>query len=369
MTWGPRVPPQSTAAAATLTTAHAVTLSGLAPCTVYRFSVRSADPAGNATVDDAAGAYHRFLTLGNFGGGLETCRTGTVTIDQAVPRCGTALSFAVVDVDLNRDPGAVETAVVSLASTTEPLPETVIVTEDGADSPRFAGAIALAPGAPVPDGRLQAGHGDALTVSYADADDGHGGGAWRTATARADCRGPAITGLVVDALTNARATVRFTTDEPGDTVVRWGTTPALGQVASVPGAVTAHAVTLNQFDSCQAVYLRVESTDSAGNVATADAGGAPHAFRTWTIPGLYWRETFEGAASGWTLPGEWEIGAPQGKGGASFGSPTRRRPTTTRRSWATTSPAAGRPPATTRPGRARRRHRRRSTPRPGGGPS
>jgi hypothetical protein len=326
VTWGPRVPPQSTAAAATLTTAHAVTLSGLEPCTVYRFSVRSTDPAGNAAVDDAGGAYHRFLTLGNFGGGLETCRTGTVTIDQAAPRCGTPLSFAVVDVDLNRDPGAVETAVVSVASTTEVMPETVIVTEDGADSPRFAGAIALAPGSPAPDGRLQAGHGDALTVSYADADDGHGGAAWRTTTARADCRGPAITGLVVDALTNARATVRFTTDEPGDTVVRWGTTPALGQVASVPGAVTAHAVTLNQFDSCQPVYLRVESADAAGNVAVADAGGAPHAFRTWTIPGLYWRETFEGAASGWTLQGEWEIGAPQGRGGASFGVPDPAAP-------------------------------------------
>ena len=326
VTWGPRVPPQATATGAPLTTAHSVTLSGLVPCTVYHYSVRSADPAGNVAVDDAAGLYHRFLTLGNFGGGLETCRTGTVTIDQPSLRCQATLSFAVVDIDLNRDPAAVETALVQVGSTTEGIPETVLVTEDGADSPRFAGAIVLSPGAPIPDGRLQAANGDVLTVSYADADDGHGGTGWRTATARADCRGPAISGLVVDMLTNARARVRFTTDEPGDTVVRWGATPALEQVASSSIPSTSHSTTLNQFDSCQPVYLRVESTDAAGNVAVADAGGAPHAFRTWTIPGLYWRETFEGASPGWSLQGEWEIGAPQGKGGASFGFPDPAAP-------------------------------------------
>nr|MCU0255094.1 hypothetical protein [Acidobacteriota bacterium] len=98
------------------------------------------------------------------------------------------------------------------------------------------------------------------------------------------------------------------------------------QVASAPDAVTAHTVTLNQFDGCQPVYLRVESTDAAGNLAVADAGGAPHAFRTWMIPGLYWRESFEGPAPGWTLQGEWEIGAPQGKGGSSFGFPDPAAP-------------------------------------------
>ncbi len=320
-TWGPLVPPQATATGSPLTTAHSVTLFGLSPCTVYHFAVRSADPAGNVSADDAGGLYYRFLTLGNFGGGLETCRTGTVTVDQASLRCNATLSFSVVDVDLSRDPARVETALVTVSSSTEGNPETVLVTEDGADSPRFGGAIALAAGTPVPDGRVQASNGDVLTVSYADEDDGHGGSGWRTATARADCRGPAISGLVVDALTNARASVSFTTDEPGDTVVRWGTTPALGQVTSVPGAVTSHRVALNQFDSCQPVYLRVESTDAAGNGTIADAAGSPHTFRTWTIPGLYWRETFEGASPGWTLQGEWEIGAPLGKGGATFGFP------------------------------------------------
>jgi hypothetical protein len=35
---------------------------------------------------------------------------------------------------------------------------------------------------------------------------------------------------------------------------------------------------------------------------------------------LYWRETFEGGAAGWSLDGEWEVGTPQGLGG-TFGYP------------------------------------------------
>jgi hypothetical protein len=64
------------------------------------------------------------------------------------------------------------TALVTVSSSTEGNPETVLVTEDGADSPRFGGAIALAAGTPVPDGRVQASNGDVLTVSYADLDPG-----------------------------------------------------------------------------------------------------------------------------------------------------------------------------------------------------
>ncbi len=159
-----------------------------------------------------------------------------------------------------------------------------------------------------------------ITVSYYDAGDGHGGSGWRSATTVADCRGPSITAVGVDALTNARGTIRFTTAEPGDTHVEWGPTPALGQVAHDPELVTEHALALNQFDSCQKVYFRVRSTDAAGNAAAADDNGAPFAFGTFTIPGLYWKDGFERSTpGGWTLQGEWEIGPPQGKGGTTQG--------------------------------------------------
>ncbi|MBP7149619.1 MAG: fibronectin type III domain-containing protein [Acidobacteria bacterium] len=318
--WGSLRPPQATASGPATTT-HRVLLSGLAPCSLYFFGVRSADGAGNATVADNAGEFFQFQTLGDFGSGPEVCHLGSVLIEQAAPACTATLSFGATDADLDRDPSAIETVVLRVSSSSETAPESVVVTETSASSLRFTGAIALAPGSPVADGRLQVSDGDVVTVAYHDDDDGHGGSGWRTATVRTDCRGPAIANLRVTSLTAARATVRFETDEPGDTVVEWGTSPALGQAAFDAAPATSHAVMLNQFDTCQPVYFRVRSTDAAGNQAVADDHGTPFALRTSTIPGLYWRENFESGASGWNLQGEWEVGEPRGLGGSEFGFP------------------------------------------------
>ncbi len=320
VTWGATAPPQLVAASDALVTHHEVALVDLAPCAVYYFTVRSDDRAGNvATADDGGASYH-LQTLGNFGSGPEICRRAVLGIDQAAPNCGALLTFNVTDADLDRDPAHVETATVRVSSSTETDPEPVTITETAIDAPRFSGSIRLASGTPARDGKLQVKDGDVVTVSFYDADDGHGHAAWRSLSVVADCRGPRIHNVTVDGLTNARGTIRFTSDEPGSTVVDWGTTPALGQRVSVPDLVTDHAVALNQFDTCQAVYLRVRSTDASGNESVSDAGGTPYAFRTWNIPGLYWRDTFENS-SGWNLAGEWEIAAPQGKGGATFGVP------------------------------------------------
>jgi subtilisin-like proprotein convertase family protein len=55
-------PPGSTTTVLTPATHHAVPLTGLLECSPYVYSVASTDPVGNATVDDAGGAYHSFTT-------------------------------------------------------------------------------------------------------------------------------------------------------------------------------------------------------------------------------------------------------------------------------------------------------------------
>jgi hypothetical protein len=315
--WDDHTPPGRTATVDAQSTSHSVELTGLEECTVYFYEAQSTDIAGNTTVDDAGGSFHRFETLGDFGNGLQPCHLGRVVVEQAAPSCSQTVTFRVADLDLNEDPLVADTRMVLVSSSTETDPEPVIVTETGPDTSLFTGSIASTPGAPVPDGMIQAADGDIFTVTYPDADDGQGSPAVTFGTAVFDCHGPRITDLRVETITNSRVTVRWTTDEPADSVVWWGDTPALGQMTSSGASVTSHSVTLNQFSTCQEGYLRVGSTDVQGNAAVVDDHGSPFRIRTWEIPGLYWMDDFENGANGWTLNGEWEIGAPLGNGGSS----------------------------------------------------
>jgi hypothetical protein len=315
--WDQVTPPAQIATGDPRATSHAIDLTGLQGCTPYFFEVQSTDTAGNLAVDDAGGSFYRFETMGDLGNGLQLCHLGRVVVEQSAPSCSQTVTFRVSDLDLNEDPLVADTRVVLVSSTTETDPEPVVVTETGPDTSLFTGSIGTALGAAISDGTIQAADGDVLTVTYPDADDGQGLPVVTFGTAVFDCRGPRITDLRIETITNSRMTVRWTTDEPADSVVWWGDTPALGQSTSSGAAVTDHSVILNQFSTCQEGYLRVGSTDVLGNAAVLDDHGSPFRISTWEIPGLYWMDDFESGANGWTLNGEWEIGAPLGNGGSS----------------------------------------------------
>ncbi|HPA40630.1 MAG TPA: S8 family serine peptidase, partial [Candidatus Hydrogenedentes bacterium] len=93
---------------------------------------------------------------------------GILTLDRAAYRCEDTLGVTVNDCDLDADPGTVETVTVTVASTTEPAGETVVLTETGMHTATFTGSLPLsAANAP---GTLQTAGGDTLTASYVDAD-------------------------------------------------------------------------------------------------------------------------------------------------------------------------------------------------------
>jgi hypothetical protein len=315
--WGETTPPAQNAAGFGRKTDHRIDLGGLQACTVYFYEVHSIDRHGNVAVDDNGGNYYYFETKGDFGNGLQPCHAGEVTVAAPTYACGDTLSFDVVDLDLNVDPLVAETVVLTVSSTTETVAESVVATETGANTSVFAGMLPTAAGAPVADGVLQISHGDVITVTYRDADDGSGRPAISFDNAVADCGGPGVSNLRVDTITDQRATVRWDTTEGADTVLEWGPTPALGNVSSDGALVTSHAVTLNQFGSCQTFWFRVQSTDVYGNTTLVDDAGQPFSFHTFDIPGLYHHDDFESGAPGWTLEGEWEAGTPQGLGGSS----------------------------------------------------
>ncbi|HXI04313.1 MAG TPA: fibronectin type III domain-containing protein, partial [Candidatus Saccharimonadales bacterium] len=313
--WGEIAPGEHETQDASLVTSHAVTLAGLQRCTRYVFDVESRDRAGNVATAGMP-VLLAFETPGDFGAGPMQCHAGVVALDQAVVGCTESLPVRLVDLDLNKDPAAAETAFVSVSSTTETTPETVLLTETGPDTATFTGSIPLGSGVPVTgDGILQAADGDLLTAAYHDADDGTGVSRTATATGRADCSHAGILGISVTPASDAEFFVIWTTAEPAEGLVQWGATPLLGNAVKAPGLATYHSAEIEPVDQCARIYFRLVSTDAHGNVAVADAGDAPLAFSGAIVPGAIFRDGFE-TDTGWTLEGEWEIGEPSGTGTA-----------------------------------------------------
>ena len=319
--WDDAAPPGNLASVSADVTAHQVTLSGLSPCTVYYYKVRSADPAGNTTTDDNGGLYHHFETLGNFpGSGLQPCHAGRVTLDRPSYGCSGSVTAQVIDLDLNANSGLAETVTVSATSTTETAAETFVLTETGPNTSTFAGSIPTSPAAVAHDGLLQVHNGDTVTVTYHDANDGTGIAAVSFATASGDCAGPAITALAVTDLPPGRVRIAWTTSEPASSRVDWGTLPALGSVVTDPALTTAHEIFLSALSFCGPYYFTVSSTDASGNTAIENRAGLLHTFMTGTVPGMLFFDNFE-SATGWTLTGEWQRSTPAG-----LGNPAGRDP-------------------------------------------
>jgi hypothetical protein len=313
--WGELKPPAATTTNSALVTQHGIGLSGLQQCTVYYYSVESQESSGNLALDDRGGSYYFFETLGDFGNGLQPCHAGKLTVGATFLGCSQSLPVKVVDIDLNSNPTVAETVTVNVSSGAEPYGEAVVLTETGPNTAQFTGSIPTSPGAPVPgNGILEARNGEPLTATYHDADDGTGLSAVSFQSATADCAAPGVTAVSVTDITDESVIVRWNTSEPASGRVDWGTTPALGSTVSDGTLSTAHALTLKPILECGRVYFRVTTTDACGNARVADVAGAPFEATVDIIPSVY-RDEFE-TSTAWTLEGEWQIGAPQGKGSA-----------------------------------------------------
>jgi subtilisin-like proprotein convertase family protein len=131
------------------------------------------------------------------------------------------------------------------------------------------------------DGQLSVSHGDTITVTYIDADDGQGGtNVVRTTTATVDCLPPSITNVQSSNVTGNSARITWTTDEPSDSRVRYGTATPPGSSSYTAPATTAHTLDLTGLAECTLHYYSVESADTVANLATDDASGVYYTFAT-----------------------------------------------------------------------------------------
>ncbi len=242
---------------------------------------------------------------------------GSVSLDAQVYACSATVGIRVADANV---PGAGSSVLDTVVVTVDAGGASIDVTLDETDleSGFYEGSVVLGTD-------LAVANGDILTVSYTDEDTGEAPQS-KPATAAIDCLAPLVSAVGATADQDSM-TISFITDEPGTTVVRWGTTTPPANVES-DASLTAgtHSVTISGLDSCATIFFEVESTDGIGNTTVADNGGAwfSEATMGWTV---YFEENLD-ADPGWQIDNGrfsaaqgWSFGQPTGQAQDTYGGP------------------------------------------------
>jgi len=218
---------------------------------------------------------------------LATCTSdGRIVLNKAKYPCSGEAVIRVIDCDLNTDDELIETVEVTIASTTEPEEETVLLTETAAETADFRGPIPLS--TTDAEGVLQVSHGDTITATYNDEDDGTGNPAVVQDTALVDCIAPQIFNVQTIDIEPRSAKVTFDTDEPATAAVRYGLScESLSETAIAAGYATDHTVNLSSLDDNTTYFYAVDAEDEAGNLTTDDNGGLCYSFSTPEIPDFF----------------------------------------------------------------------------------
>ena len=202
---------------------------------------------------------------------------GTLVLDRTVYSCASSVSITLADSNLSG------TGSISIPlTTTGGDAETVSLTETPASSGVFVGAIGTMTGAvSVGDSSLQVAHGETITATYNDGDDGTGNPATVHASAAVDCLAPVTSNVTTTNITGGRATVTLDTNEPTTASVRYGAAcGSLTQTQAGTGLGTMHHIMLRGLTSATTYFLAVDVTDASGNRATDDNGGSCYSFTT-----------------------------------------------------------------------------------------
>lgn len=216
---------------------------------------------------------------------------GVVALGGEKFNCGSLATFKVVDCGLNTDDGVIDTVTVHVSSTSDAGFDAVL-SESAPEAATFVGSVQLSttPGG----GNLLVADGDTVTVTYVDADNGSGGtNVTVTDTAPVDCAGPIITNVAVSGVTYNTATVSFTTNEPTQASVRYGTSCGTFGTPVVDNAFsTTHTIALSGLANGTLHRFVVDATDSVGNSSTNDNGADCFSFTTLDIPDDYFTQLF-----------------------------------------------------------------------------
>jgi subtilisin family serine protease len=215
---------------------------------------------------------------------------GIVTFDRDYYSCSDEIGMSLVDFDLGGNGSHPVTVTTNGGDS-----ETVTLLESGAVPGVFEGSVETTSGdANIEDGTLQVSHDAIITATYEDSNDGAGNPAAATDTATADCQGPVIFNVQVDAV-GPRPLVTFETNEPATARVSCGLAcggPYTIEVNTLDLA-TQQAVELFGVAPQTDYFFVIEAADALGNTSVDDNAGDCYAFTTdegprdVSVPGDY----------------------------------------------------------------------------------
>ena len=220
---------------------------------------------------------------------------GRLTVGQSSVGCSGTVTVSLSDSDLAGN-GSQAVAITGSSGDAETLSLAAISGKPG----RFTGSIATA-GAPVVagDGVLQVQDGDTLTITYNDADDGHGQTVVTTAQVRVDCSPPVISNVTSTLIARDAVTIASQASEAVNMRVDYGTSCAtLTQSKTSDGFSDAPSLSLFALAPGRTFRFAVTETDASGNSTRDDNGGVCYAFST---PDVLFQTDFEKDQAGFTF--------------------------------------------------------------------
>ncbi len=207
---------------------------------------------------------------------------GKIQFEDKRHSCSSQIGLWLSDIHTAGQNGVSVTVQTDLGDT-----ESVILHETGSVAGFFRGTITADSGpVGVHDGVLQLSDGETITVSYSNQADIYGQPEILTDKAIIDCRGPALSALDVVA-PGSIVTIRFLTDEPARTVLRFGfgcddQLPVLIQQDEL---LTEHVIEIKNLLQETTYSFVLETSDALGNKSIHDNDGSCYSFTTSSVLG------------------------------------------------------------------------------------
>ena len=242
-----------------MTTNHSVSLGGLVGNTTYYYQVESTDAANNTAIDNNGGLYYSFIA--------ETQPDTDPPIISNVQATGITATSAIITWDTDENADSIvrygnTTALGSISydptlTTSHSIPLTGLIT----DTTYYYEVEST----------------DAANNTTVD----NNGGLYYSfiPVGQPDTTPPIISAVEVTDLSDESVTVIWTTDEPSDSIVSYGTnTTVLGSLAFDNSLVISHSIQLTGLTTGITYYFQVESTDASSNTAIDNNGGLYYTF-------------------------------------------------------------------------------------------
>jgi len=207
---------------------------------------------------------------------------GKILPDRNIYSCSDLIKVMLFDSDLAGD--SIHPVVVSTdGGDTETVTLNELVSAIGVFVGVFEGTVPTESGVPsTEDGILQVAHGQIVTVTYEDANDGTGSPATVEDTAMIDCQSPVISNVQIIDLIGSEPKITFETDEPATAKVfcRLNCSGLNELIAVDPTSTTTHTVNLAGVLPETDYFFIIEATDIVDNETIDDNSGQCYLFTT-----------------------------------------------------------------------------------------